>query len=121
MVAQVLAKRGLNARIVSHEAAGRGTIDGLDVANVRAVCVSWLEAAGSLSGLRYLVRRLHRRLPDVPVLIGMWQAEPNVVEHDRLIDVIGTDRIATSLRDAVEACRAAVAAQPAAPEALARV
>ena len=104
MLAQVLAKRGLQARVVSHEAVARGAIDSLDIAGVGVICVSYLEAAGSLSGLRYLMRRLHGRAPGVPTLVGLWQAESDVVNEDRLKSVIGADHYTTSLREAVQSC-----------------
>ena len=122
MLAQVLAKRGLNARVVSHDAVGRGTIDGLDVSGIGMICVSWLESAGSLSGLRYLMRRLHSHAPGVPTMVGLWQADVNSVDEGRVKSVIGADHYTTSLRDAVEACvtqaMAGVAgvADPAVPE-----
>ncbi len=106
MLAQILAKRGLNARVVSHEAVARGAIDTLDVSGIQIVCVSWLEAGGSLSGLRYLMRRLHHRAPGVPTLVGLWQAEAGTINEERLKSVIGADHYTTSLRDAVDACLA---------------
>lgn len=104
MLAQILAKRGMHARVVSSDAVSRGMIDSLDVSGVDVVCVSWLEAAGSLSGLRYLMRRIHQRAPGVPTLVGLWQAEQGMLREDRLKTVIGADSYTTSLRDAVAGC-----------------
>ena len=104
MLAQILAKRGLNARVVPHDAVARGTIEGLDVSGVGMVCVSYIEAAGSLSGLRYLTRRLKQRAPGTPILVGLWQAERGLVDEERQKSVIGADHYVTSLRSAVAAC-----------------
>lgn len=108
MLAQVLAKRGLQARVVPAAAAGRGAVEQLDISGVSVICVSYLEAAGSVSGLRYLMRRLRARAPGVPTLIGLWQADPALLNEDRLKATIGADQYTTSLRDAVEACIAHV-------------
>ncbi len=108
MLAQVLAKRGLQARVVPNEAVGRGTIERLDVDGVAMICVSYIEAAGSLSGLRYLIRRLRQRAPGTPTLVGFWQAERGVADDERQKSVIGADYYTTSLRDAVAACVARV-------------
>lgn len=104
MLAQLLAKRGLHARVVSQDAVSRGAIDALDVSGVRMICVSWLESSGRLSGLRYLTRRLRQRAPGVPTLVGLWQADVSMLDEDRLKGVIGADHYTISLRDAVEAC-----------------
>lgn len=104
MLAQILAKRGLNARVVSSDAVARGTIDTLDVSGVDVVCVSYLEAAGSMSGLRYLMRRIHQRAPNLPTMVGLWQADPELLNAERLRTVIGADHYTTSLQDAVAAC-----------------
>ena len=104
MLAQILAKRGLHARVVGRDAVGRGAIESLDLAGVGFVCVSWLEAEGSLSGLRYLMRRLHHAAPGVPTLVGLWQAGAATMNQERLKGVIGADHYTTSLREAVEAC-----------------
>ena len=108
MLAQVLAKRGLNARVVSQDAVGRGMIDSLDVDGVAMICVSYIEAAGSLSGLRYLMRRLRQRAPGAPTLVGFWHAERGLADDERQKSVIGADYYTTSLRDAVAACVARV-------------
>ena len=68
------------------------------------VCLSYLELMGSLSHLRYLVRRLRRRLPEVPILVGFWPDEAEVLKDDRVRAAIGADYYTSSLHDAVEAC-----------------
>jgi predicted PurR-regulated permease PerM len=104
MLAQILSKRGLHARMASAAAASRGAIESLDVSGVSAVCISYLEAAGSVSALRYLMRRVRARAPGLPIVIGLWQAEPDLLNEDRLKATIGADQYTTSLRDAVAAC-----------------
>ena len=104
MLAQILGKHGLGARVVSQSASSRGHIEALDVSGVAMVCVSYLEASGSPSALRYLMRRLRQRLPGVPVLVGLWQADQATLADDRLHAAIGADHYVTTLRDAVNAC-----------------
>ena len=104
MLAQVLAKRGLHVRAVPAGSVARGAIDGLDVSGVDVVVVSYLEAAGSMSGLRYLMRRIHQRAPGVHTIVGLWQAEDGLVDEDRLRTAIGADHYTSSLRDAAAAC-----------------
>ena len=105
MLAQLLEKRGIAARVVVHAATSRAAIGALDVGGVAMACVSCLELSGSPSHLRYLLRRLRRRLPpEVPVLVGVWPAEDAILADERLRKAVGADYYTTSLHDAVEAC-----------------
>ena len=104
MLAQLLAKHGLQARVVGPDAVARGAIGSLDVTGVAMVCVSYLEASGSPSALRYLMRRLRSQAPDATVLVGVWQADQALLEDERLRAAVGADQYVTTLRDAVAAC-----------------
>ena len=117
MLAQLLAKHGLRARVVSQEAVSRGGIASLDVTGVAMVCVSYLEAGGNASALRYLMRRLRARMPSATVVAGLWQADQVILADERLHAAVGADHYVTTLRDAVNACVvAAEAARQAAAE-----
>ena len=104
MLAQLLAKHGLRARVVGQEAVSRGGIASLDVTGVAMLCVSYLEASGNPSTLRYLMRRLRARAPSATILVGLWQADKETLADDRLHAAIGADHYVTTLRDAVNAC-----------------
>ena len=104
MLAQLLQKHGLGARVVPHEAVSRSNIIGLDIEGVAMVCVSYLHIGGNPAHLRYFLRRLRQRLPDAPILVGLWPAEDPVLKDEALRGAIGADFYVTSLRDAVEAC-----------------
>ena len=104
MLAQLLGKHGLGAHAAPHEAASREGIAALDVQGVAMICVSYLEISGNPSHLRYLLRRLRRRAPGVSILVGLWPAEDEVLQDQRLRAVIGADHYASSLHDAVQIC-----------------
>ena len=104
MLAQLLAKHGLRARVVGQEAVARGAVASLDVTGVAMVCVSYLEASGNPSTLRYLMRRLRARAPRAAILVGLWQADGATLADERLRAAIGADHYVTTLRDAVNAC-----------------
>ncbi len=107
MLVQLLGKHGLQARVVSQDAASRGRIASLDVSGVAMVCVSYIEASGSPSPLRYMMRRLRQRLPGAPILVGLWHADGALLGDERLRAMVGADDYVTTLRDAVNACLAA--------------
>ena len=103
MLQQLLGKNGLAARAEPYEAASRSQIASLDVAGVAMVCISSLEISGSPSHLRYLVRRLRHRLPQVPILVGLFPLDDASVD-ERLRAAVGADFYAASLRVAVNIC-----------------
>lgn len=110
MLAQLLGKHGLSARVVSQDTASRAHVASLDVTGVAMVCISYLEASGSPSSLRYLTRRIRQRVPNAPILVGLWQADASLLADERLRAMVGADEYVTTLRDAVNACLAAAQA-----------
>ena len=104
MLAQLLGKHGLGARVAAHDSASRANIRSLDVSGVAMVCISYLEISGSPSNLHYLLRRLRQRLPGVPILVGLWPSNDEVLHDKRVRAVIGADHYTTSLKEAVETC-----------------
>jgi predicted PurR-regulated permease PerM len=104
ILAQLLGKHGLGARVAAYEEASRDGIAKLDVDSVAMVCISYLEISGGPAALHYLVRRLRQRIPGVPILVGLWPSEDAVLKDDRVRAVIGADYFTTSLREALETC-----------------
>jgi hypothetical protein len=123
MLAQLLDRAGLKARIVSHEAAGRGGIRSLDVEGVSMICLCYLEISGGPSHLRYLLRRLRSRVPGIPILVGIWPTDETLLNDERLRAAIEADYFATSLHGAVLSCLTVVhdgsPAEPSAKELIA--
>jgi hypothetical protein len=113
MLAQLVGKHGLGARVVPHEAVSRTRIGSLDVQGVGMICISYLDIRGNPAHLRYLLRRLRQKAPGTPLLIGLWPAEDAVLTDPAMRTQIGADEYVSSLRDAVEAClsRARVASE----------
>ena len=55
----------------------------LDPEGIAAVCVCYLDRR-SPGSMRYAVKRLRRKLPDVDVLVGIWgEMDPNDVDRLR--------------------------------------
>jgi predicted PurR-regulated permease PerM len=104
MLAQLLHKSGLTARVLPHDAASRPRIGTLEGEGVAMVCLCYLEIGGTPSHLRYLLRRLRQRLPHTRLLVGLWPAEQAILTDDRLRAAVGADVYTSSLHEAVEAC-----------------
>jgi predicted PurR-regulated permease PerM len=111
MLAQLLLKSGLTARVLPHEAVSRLQIQVLKGDGVAMVCLCYLEIDGTPFHLRYVLRRLRQRLPDARLLVGLWPAEQAILTDDRLRAAVGADAYTSSLREAVEACLEAARAE----------
>lgn len=116
MLAQVLGKRGLRARVVPNEAVSRSHMAALDLTGVQMICVSYIEGANSLSPLRYLIRRLRHRSGDAKIMVGLWAVDPGLLAEERIRAAVGGDLYVNSLRDATDACVAAARQPPVRPE-----
>jgi hypothetical protein len=104
MLAQLLRKHGLGARVAPHETVSRENIGRLDTTGVAMVCISYLDISGNPAHLRFLLTRLKQRARGVPVLVGLWPAEDAVLTNAGLRKEIGADFYVVSLRQAVETC-----------------
>jgi hypothetical protein len=104
MLAQLLTKHGLGARVTNYEAASRSGIASLDMTGVRLVCISYLDISGSPAHLRYLIRRLKQKAPSTPILVGLWPAEDTTLKDKQMQNQIGANYFTTSLREAVDVC-----------------
>ena len=106
MLAQLLGKHGLKARIVPHEAVSRTRIAAVDFAGVAMMCISVINVGGSTARLRYLLRRLRESQPAARLLLGLWPAKDTEVVNGDLRRALGADFYVTSLREAVRTCLA---------------
>ncbi len=106
MLAQLLGKHGLGARVVPHGDVSRSNIGDFDFSGVAMICVSYLELSGNASHLRYLLRRLRQHAPSAKLLVGLWPTEASFDEEDVRAE-LRADFYAASLRAAVTDCIAA--------------
>ncbi|MGH7031624.1 MAG: AI-2E family transporter, partial [Stellaceae bacterium] len=104
MLAQLLGRHGLGARMVPHDAVSRARTASLDAPRVAMACVLYLGISGNPAHLRFLLQRLRTRLPGAALLVGLWpQSDPILSDH-ALGRMVGADFYVSSLQDAVEAC-----------------
>ena len=99
MLQQLLAERGVGARV---EAASlHGSIGPApDTTGAAMIVLCYLDAL-SLAQMRYTVRRLRRRIPGIPIMVGSWTGEKNEAALQTLRDALRADVLATSLTEAV--------------------
>jgi predicted PurR-regulated permease PerM len=101
MLAQLVERRGIGARVVSSESVSVAKLSQLDLTDVRAVCLSYLEP-GSFANPRFLIRRLRRRLPQTMFVDGFWTLTAPEAEARNALTATGADRVVTSLQEAVQ-------------------
>jgi hypothetical protein len=100
MLAQLLEKHGLRARVVSADAIAISNISQLETSGIVLVFLSYLDT-GSPAHMRYAIRRLRRKLPQAQILLGCWMAD---VDRETLRNSAKADAVATTLKDAVRLC-----------------
>lgn len=100
LLADLLQRQGLGARVVPCEAALPANLAGLDATGVQVVCASYLDAR-SLTNARYLVRRLRRRIPSAHVIAAFWTMTPEQASQRNAAATTGADEVVTSLQDAL--------------------
>ena len=100
MLAQLLEKHGLGARVEGADAIASSNILRLETSGVMMVCLSYLDAS-SPAHMRYTIRRMRRRLPKAQILLGCWRAD---IDAAALGEAAKADVVATTLRDAVKLC-----------------
>jgi predicted PurR-regulated permease PerM len=108
---QLLGKHGFTSRALPHEAASRAAIDQLDADDVGIVCILYLQIDGIPSHLRYLVRRIRARLPNVSIVVGLWAAEDTDKWSADLQSAMGAECYASTLQEILAACRRVDAAK----------
>jgi hypothetical protein len=97
MLAQLLGRRGVGAR-AEPSTQGIGPLRG--TTGVAMVALCYLDGL-SLSHMRFTVRRLRRRLPGVPILLGCWTVERNDLNGETLRETVRANLVATELGTAV--------------------
>ena len=90
MLAQLLRKHGIGARVVPSEAVSAPNLFGLDVTGVQMAFLCYLEP-GSFTNPRYLVRRLRRKLPKATIVAGFWTLKRDEIEERNALTATGAD------------------------------
>jgi hypothetical protein len=99
MLAQLLTKAGIGARVVPNSAVSTPNLAQLDMTGARMVCLSYLEP-GDFTHARYLVRRLRRKQADARIAVGFWTLSPEDAAASNALENTAADAVVTSLRQA---------------------
>jgi predicted PurR-regulated permease PerM len=106
MLAQLLQKHGIGARVVPAAAVSPPNLFALDATGVQMAYLCYLEP-GSFTNPHYLVRRLRRKLPKATIVGGFWTLKADEADERDALAKTGADLIATFLQQAVAQVTAA--------------
>ena len=109
MLAQILSKHGISTRVEGVDAIANANTFRSGKNGIEMVCVSFLNTS-SLAQMRFTMRRLRRRLPDVTIVLGSWIPENDLAT---LADAVKADFAAVTLHDAAKLCLEQASANPA--------
>jgi predicted PurR-regulated permease PerM len=104
MLVQLLGSHGIAARVVPNDAVARTTLGKLEAGGATMLCLCYLDLAGGVSALRYLLRRLRRTLPELPIVLGLWTQDAPSLQDENVRTAIGADHYVATLDDAVTTC-----------------
>ncbi|MGA0597063.1 AI-2E family transporter [Enterovirga sp. CN4-39] len=109
MLAQLLAKHGLGARVEGAELLASNRPLPLDPSEVRLICLSFLDTTAPVH-VRFAVRRLRRRFPDAQILVAAWGIADD--EAEKLCAASRSSACASRLSDALRYCLDAARRRP---------
>jgi predicted PurR-regulated permease PerM len=99
VLAQLLERRGAVARVAGPEALSNRGISKLDGEGLTAVCVLYLDVR-SVAAIRYSIRRLRRKLPQIPIGVCVW----GNVNLASIMEEAHADATIGSIREAIDFC-----------------
>jgi predicted PurR-regulated permease PerM len=101
VVGDILERRDLDVRDITHDELEAVNIGKLDLAGVSAIYVSYLNTS-SVAHARYLVRRIRRRNGRIKIIVGFWSEDGEKVDGEKIVGSTRNCHFATSIETAVE-------------------
>jgi hypothetical protein len=112
MLAQLLEKHGLSARVQPFTDVATARSFKIDAPDIPLVCLSYFGSAGNPAHVRYLIRRLRRVMPNARFLAGFWMLLGQDEKAEEWRAAVGAHLVATSLSQAVAICTSEVCISP---------
>jgi predicted PurR-regulated permease PerM len=104
MLAQLLAKHGLPARVQPFSDVSSARSVKIDAPDAPLVCLSYFGSASNPVHVRFLIRRLRRVMPDARFLAGFWMLLGQDEKAEEWRAAVGAHLVATSLSQALQIC-----------------
>lgn len=104
ILAQLLELRGIRAIVATPADIMRGEVDGVDLTKSALICVSSFRVHERSAQLKFMLRKVRRRVPSAEILGGFWQAAPSDIAETGLVDQFGVDDTVATFSAAVDRC-----------------
>jgi predicted PurR-regulated permease PerM len=104
MLAQLLEKHGLPARIQPFADVASAKALRIDARDAPLVCLSYFGAVRNPAHVRFLIRRLKRMMPNTKFLACFWMLAADPEKGEDWRTAVGAQLVATSLTDTVAIC-----------------
>ena len=104
MLVHLLEKHGLSARSQAFADVAVAKAIKIEAVDAPLVCLSYFGAGANPAHVRYLIRRLKRRMPMTKFLAGYWLLETDSQKSEDWRTSVGADFVATCLAEAVAVC-----------------
>jgi predicted PurR-regulated permease PerM len=75
MVVQTLGEIGFGAQLAPNSVLDAASEPDFDIEGVKLCCLSVMEGSATAAGIRFLIRRMQRKIPGSIAVIGLWQAD----------------------------------------------
>jgi len=98
MIAQLFERQGIGARVEHADALSMARILGWDTKGVALICLCYVAEASSAQ-IRYAIRRLRRKTPEMPILVALLGDAGDINDQDLLAK---TEFVQHSLRSTVD-------------------
>jgi hypothetical protein len=106
ILAQLVERRGIGARVLSWVDASPANLARVEIEGVQMVCLLYLNE-NSIAHARYLVRRMRRRMPEIPMLVAFLSLPADQAAQASATKATKADVVSTSLVDALDHISAA--------------
>jgi hypothetical protein len=108
IVVHLVERRGVGARAEQVDALSMSRISNWDTGGVELICLCYLETA-TPAQIRYAIRRIHRRMPDVKIVVACLGRSEDVVTDEAL--TAGVEYVRESLLATVDRIMTVASAQ----------
>lgn len=99
MLAQLLERRGVSARVASTQTLSGEMIERVTAESIAIVCISALPPL-AVTHARVLCKRLRPSFPQLKLIVGLWQTGGLTTKTQQRLTAIGIDKLVTTLSEA---------------------
>jgi predicted PurR-regulated permease PerM len=104
LLADLLGKHGIGAHVEPSTSLSSNNLAHPAEGQAQLIVLSFLDADLSIAQARFAVRRLRRRIPNVPIVAAFWIEQDSTNRTTSLCSDVKSDLCVSTLGDAVELC-----------------